>query len=422
MKKFLNVMFVFVAMLFIFSYKASAKISFGPDGEGGGGTTTNKSYEYEVNYSDTLGDYLNKYGTSLKYKNNRYYFVGKTNFETTINSFDYTKFFQSIRYIERYAGMYLESKGLTDVNRQDIVLGYLRSLKKSYKDDTSLGGYSFKLICGDFDEGFVPYMYNLDYNVYKTNAHNYLSKFILKEDYNQDFIFDGMDMYSSDYANTLTLFPDPVNSGQYIDIIHMFASLDGIYNETNALIKFENNYQRDVVSWAGDLQKLTSEAMNKHSVLPDSLPNFDTYFDLDSYVESLPHNGSWTSNMRNDDKIADLDAMNIAKVFLDNKTNSLSDALIGYYYMLHSDSSSLMNRYKLFVYSVTRETENNLTNDIIQDFRNEVDNMLGLMLGRKAFHYETFKHLYLKKTISSSEQQIVIKMSDLFAEMILSRV
>lgn len=55
---------------------------------------------------------------------------------------------------------------------------------------------------------------------------------------------------------------DPLNPYNYafnkIDLIHMFATIDGTYKYTDAsILSLEKNFQRDLAGWAGDLQAFT---------------------------------------------------------------------------------------------------------------------------------------------------------------------
>jgi hypothetical protein len=54
-----------------------------------------------------------------------------------------------------------------------------------------------------------------------------------------------------------------------------------------------------------------------------------------------------------EDMLADIDAMNIAKIFLDIEKNSLSNSLSAYYNVISGDNSSYPNRYKMFKESVS---------------------------------------------------------------------
>lgn len=81
------------------------------------------------------------------------------------------------------------------------------------------------------------------------------------------------------------------------------------------------------------------------------------------------------------DLLADVDAMNIAKLFLNCAPNTVRDSLMGYYVAFWNDSSSNGNRYYEFIYTCTRAVEIASTGDLLTDFTNEIYHSMNLKRG-----------------------------------------
>ncbi len=157
---------------------------------------------------------------------------------------------------------------------------------------------------------------------------------------------------------------DPLYSYNSIDLIHMFSSLDGVYSNTgaNPLLATIGYWQKDIVSWAGDLQ---SSASNEAGQLLGNGATFENvFFDTSSACSS-------------EDMIADIDAMNISKVYLDPNSNTrfhVSVWLCEYYKV---NLNNYHNRFSIFLSSSTMDNQG-FSGTINEIFENKVFLFMGV--------------------------------------------
>lgn len=246
----------------------------------------------------------------------------------------------------------------------NYVLGYLRSFNKNYTGDEK-NGYStaleWDIVAGALPP--LPYISTVDAI---QGCKDYFSKYVSAIDYDEGIHGDRSDSLD---LNSLK-FQDPVYPLGDIDLIHLFASLDGCYDRTNTYglsitdiypIALFPQYTHDLVSWAGDLQQAAG-------YVQDNKPNFN--LSSDSFYKILNANGSGCSYS---DIIADMDAVNIAGKFLTGP-GRVSDAIGDYYPRIYSNGY----RTSRFIDGVLTDKNKNWSGDRYHQFEQEVYDALGL--------------------------------------------
>ncbi len=152
-------------------------------------------------------------------------------------------------------------------------------------------------------------------------------------------------------------FPDPFGGNREIDLIHMFASIDGGYVLTgmdgvptvsNWGMTFPSlSISRNLTSWAGDLQQVLVASGNQ------------TWGNNDNWETILFPNGASEADL-----LADIDSFNIVSERLTGVWY-LSDAVRGYY----QQTLNNLERMYSFIYNL---------GDSYSGFENEVYSYLGL--------------------------------------------
>ena len=125
---------------------------------------------------------------------------------------------------------------------------YIRTVNSEYS--TGYGGY-WQLLAGGTPKSFIDYVNSDDTHGLKFNE--YFSSFLPYSAYNVQEHGDISKEYQNDDKSQLKLI-DPFDKKNKIDLIHMFACMDGIYAGTSNTLSCGNNNQRDILSWNGDLQ------------------------------------------------------------------------------------------------------------------------------------------------------------------------
>lgn len=115
-----------------------------------------------------------------------------------------------------------------------------------------------------------------------------------------------------------------IKSGEEIDFVHLIAIL-------NSALKngVSNNLYNDLAGWGGDLCQLVSVNLKTSSSTENAL-----YEEAKSYLET-------ESAFSPQDSRADLDALNIAKIFSEQQIKSLSTAIREYYLQATTQSRKL---------------------------------------------------------------------------------
>lgn len=214
------------------------------------------------------------------------------------------------------------------------ILAYIREISTIYfnRDWSIIAGSAdqlvFTLINSDYSSGmhYRDYFYSFLTSTYRNT--------VLNGNTSESFIDRTLD------------FIDPFDSFKTIDLIHLFASIDGVYSDTGVGIAFlsaTSNWQRDLASWAGDLQSALGSTVDKTNEIMETLHNFWTFEDAFFGINTAASE---------QDMLADFDATNIAKMYLDDGNNSLSSAVANYYLDCSYDNTQ---RYSNFIWSATRD-------------------------------------------------------------------
>jgi len=269
----------------------------------------------------------------------------------------------------------------------NCVLGFIRSVHLDYSNTSALYGGTWGTLAGDVNEEFIDYVD--DHDGAGLEISEYFSAFVPTHEndtlydkylYNENLHGDAYSYYEflksdSFDNNSLKQYKliDPFNSNSNIDLLHLFASIDGIYNNTGTVVSFGNKHNRDILSWGGDLQQM-ADAMR--DVIVSTLP---VYTDIASgyanvNIDFCTFVGFESCGFSEDDLLADIDAMNIAITYLDNDINdNIAGAFSSYYNIIHYDDSYYPNRYKMYLETVTDTIESdNPGTTMIDKFKYEV--------------------------------------------------
>lgn len=233
-------------------------------------------------------------------------------------------------------------------NYKNLVLGYIRTINKYY--DGCFWKY-WPILAGETPLEFISYV-NAD-NSHGVRFNEFFSSFVaFDNDYNVDIHGSISEMYQRNSENLLKLMAP---NGNGIDLIHMFASIDGIYGDTGNTMHCGENNQRDILSWNGDLQSACKNLKIK--------TDYDfTNFDMGRIFAAK-------IGCSEDDILADIDAMNITKGYIDVPENSIASSLSAYFKMV-KDSGKY--RYKMFLSTSTIEMEEPRYGTLIENFEYEV--------------------------------------------------
>ena len=261
----------------------------------------------------------------------------------------------------------------------NCVFGYIRGINKNYtaKDERSdksmydnfnfsdLVGGTWGATAGKIDKGFVNYVAENEKEGEITFPEFFASFIQNRNDYNSYFYGKVDDAF----LNKAYLVPDPLGTGQKIDLLHMFAAIDGIYENTERqeFVCYEafgtRTYQRDLLSWLGDLHQFTYSVYGNGRTVNEYNISYG-YIDFNDYIGA--------NNFSSDDLLADIDAFNIVKFFIDCEKNSIRNSLLGYYTHINKNKATAGNRFYEFIYTATLELEQKKQASILDDFRMEV--------------------------------------------------
>jgi hypothetical protein len=256
----------------------------------------------------------------------------------------------------------------------NYILSYVRGINKDYVDDSYFGGW--KYLAGNIDQDFITYVDQND--GVGIEFSEYFAQFL-----------QGSNQLNPVYGYVSTIYKDkhlklldPFNQDSFIDVLHMFASMDGIYNQTGNSVTLGNNHQRDLLSWLGDLHQFT-RTIHSRGIDVSTLPTYYTgYYSgyTNNSIDFETFTGVLNSGFSEPDLLADIDAMNITKTFLDYSLNSVGDSLSAYYNIIKGDNNYYPNRYKMFISTVTLELEYPLDSTLESKFRSEVYQSMNLKI------------------------------------------
>ena len=307
-----------------------------------------------------------------------------------------TKFNTSAGFIRN---MYLEYVNTGDPNIAEWINEWINS--KIYKYEPKYEIDLWALTAGNFDFNFVTYAGKKEN--YETSLVEFFASFLPPIDYNDNSGPYYNQNYTTFYDTLMTnpldsyilskryQLPDPLNSGYTIEFFHLIAAIDAIYENTgrNDLVcdmALSDNYSKDVCSWLGDLHTFANDIQKKAEVSASTyLPNLPNYnlslghIDFNDFTHS-------SDNFSAEDLIADVDAMNIVKLFLDGTDNSLADAILGYYTVIKKDDSLSGNRYFNFISTATMDLNGGAGYTNLKDkFINEVSHPMNIEYSNNAY-------------------------------------
>ncbi len=279
----------------------------------------------------------------------------------------------SLLFITTEIESFVDGYGMSDVKNE--TLAYIRTLSNNYLNDFHYNLDLWVIFAGSFD----ILLFNL---IDSNNQHgiyfaDYFYSFLSYADRNWSLHGYNLAMLSNYHSQPFYLV-DPLYSYNSIDLIHMFASLDGVYSGTGAspLLDMIGYWQKDIVSWAGDLQ---SSASNEAGQILENGGTFErVFFDTQSACSS-------------EDMIADIDAMNVAKFYLDLSNYNVSECISEYY---KYNINNYHGRFDDFLWSSTRDNQG-FSGSVNEIFENKVFLFLG------ADKYNTY--LDLKVAASGNE-------------------
>lgn len=247
-----------------------------------------------------------------------------------------------VEQLENYATNFINEKNLS-TNNSSLVLPYLRCLSNQYKDSGSVfesaTGYVFKTICGSLNQDFLKYVNDNEAKKYSNSSDslidikNYFATFINNNDVNSSY-----GTFNTKYKN-MNQKMLITNSGEEIDLIHMFCVADGLEEKpTND----EAHDLQNLVSFVGDLHQACYNAGK-------------TNLEVTNFKNEILANDSYQFSWS--DFFADLDGYNIGKSHLrvlddSTKKNKLSTAMYGYYNLVKTNSRY---RYRSFIKNVANQ-------------------------------------------------------------------
>lgn len=304
-----------------------------------------------------------------------------------------------------------EIKGNVDKN---VVLGYIRSIAPKYMD-----GYfdKYAVICGDPHRDDINKIRQRENERVGIRLNEYFAQFLCgKDDYDKKTqIYDNSDekplynvslhgvvreQYRNKSEKALGLI-DPSNHDKEIDLIHMFASIDGIYKNTEegAFILFgTNKIERDIVSWNGDLQQACKKISDKINETNPTISS--STLKMPCYQKMvLMFEGDYSCS--EDDILADIDAMNITKLYIDNENMGISDSLTAYYWLVSNNENF---RFRTFVKSSIIDEEKKEKIDgktEIERFELEISSQFNI----KKENDEYYEHGYYNRNAYADKTQ-----------------
>lgn len=336
----------------------------------------NNNYVYIGDYAiteavnETVKIYIHKDVVDFVSSTGRYVYTEHTYFLGIITSTKY--YYYANEFVDRIVSIRnvandidsiifmvreLEKKAIeySSSNYKDLVLEYIRTIHSDYA--TGYGG-RWTLLAGKTPKSFISQV-NSDYsNGLRFNE--FFSSFVTYSKYNKEDHGDLDVIYQKTAANVIS-FVDPFDDITKIDLLHMFASMDGIYKNTGNFITLGNNNQRDILSWNGDLQQAARQLKIEEN--NGTLENLNTK--NINYFFGNPRYGS-----EKNDILADIDAMNIVKSYVDMNDNSVSNSLAAYYAL---EDDVITRRFRMYTYTMIIDEEypaNNLT--VLERFKREV--------------------------------------------------
>ena len=334
---------------------------------------------------------LKKLGKDIEKDNSngteRYYYLATTT-SPMISAITYTtddvvRLRRQIEVVENTAITFQATIGRPNPYYMDnLTLMYLRSFNKNYSidDDNKKDGegnsaskfVGWTAAAGALNPAFIKLADPIF--VDGIQCRTFFAQYVTKNEYAESLHKRGLFefVHNSDLEFGKH-FRDPINDNDHpttnktIDLIHMFASIDGCYDYTLAANNFiglgsvEAKTIHDLTSWAGDLQTAAKKLVPLEDKIHSKYLNFADIMN-DSHL-----------GCTEDDILADIDAANITDSYLTGP-GRLNDALGQYY----SNTDTQTKRFQKFVTGVLHDENSNWVGTNNQKFEQEVYDDLAL--------------------------------------------
>ena len=245
----------------------------------------------------------------------------------------------------------------SDINRwrNNLIMYYLRAQRGSYTSS------KWEKVAGS---NFPEYIEFIDSVFSSREPDNY----IVDEDHPP--YLERMSSYFSYFVPDESSFGliDPLDNTSFVDLIHMFASIDGTVYETNRSALFsigEVNYVRHASSWGGDLQSVCSAIGFNDALSITSMSQiFNEMNMFNNNGESFEYGFNWM------DFIADMYAVGIAATF-DADTQDIVDKISTFF-----ATATLSDRLSYMVYGMA--SISSISYDNLSNLRTTIYDMLAL--------------------------------------------
>lgn len=317
--------------------------------------------------------------------------------------------YDSVIFALRQLESKVRSLSIFDKNNvNNITLGYLRSMNINYSDEpdesSEASGIAWRLLTGLQEP--IGHLWNYIENryAYHESVRNFFARYVDSEHYNSR---DHWSIPSS--VSSWGDLDDPIHSSDKgtIDLIHMFATIDGSleytnYDSTNTAGVFlgNNNVNKDLLGWGGNLQTIADLDVTK--------PEYDTFAKVLSSSRYFS-----LSNL-----LADMDGFCIAK--LCDQGNLLSAAMTSYYENIKDSPSE---RYHQFALAMTNETTYPWDCSLSEKVRREAH----ALLGYKWISGDTYQDVYKSDELvyrlipSGTDSQKRKKLVEMFSSYIIEK-
>ena len=360
----------FIVNLMLFTTNVNAKIFKDPiryhGDKGGAGTLVcfDAQHQNEISNFASVNDATKSFYTNPKINENIY---KKPSANENYNNMDYV-----VYMVDRLEKLAMEYTGYDRKKANNCVFGYIRGINKSYCDKEENGGAAgyiesivaeWTLTAGKIDKEFVNFVASNE-KVDEITFPEFFASFVQDSNNYNSYLYGAV---NSSFLNKHYKVPDPLGTGQSIDLLHMFAAIDGIYLNTEHN-KFACDFalgsvtiQRDIVSWLGDLHQLINSLKDK-DIEEKTYSLAEGYIDFNTYLGG-------GSGFPSDDLLADIDAFNITKFFIDCEKNYIVNAFYGYYNSINKNKAVKGNRFYEFIYTATVDLECATMPNIVESFR-----------------------------------------------------
>lgn len=284
-------------------------------------------------FAEESGDNIHYFSLELNQSFVSYYYatplMGKvTNIRTISN--DVSSLIFIVEQLEKKAVSFISSYSGSEetIDVANLVLGYGRSIKKS--DTYHLIANSINawdITSGTINRAFINFVESD--TTHGLLFQDYFASFLDYAEYNENDHAAPQSQYQKDKSSSAAIYQliDPISGGQ-IDLTHLFASLDAAKQITGANesicsnLQMSREFSKGLCSWIGDLQcaarDLTFDSIYGPNSFNVDTATFNQLMESDAY------------ECTDEDVFADIDAINIAKGYLD-LGNSVSSAFRSYY-------------------------------------------------------------------------------------------